>query len=80
MLIKIFVDINVSITAEILKSIIIKREKIVCLNISSFMLSLLLSFTIDLYNLNPLTAIAIIAGIKIIFCNNKADNVNIKPL
>ena len=61
------------------RAINIKIEKTVCLNISNFMLSFLLSFTIDLYNLNPLTAIAIIAGINIIFCKNKADNVNISP-
>ena len=65
--------------AEIARAIIIKTEKTVCLSISNFMLSFLLSLTIALYNLNPLTAIAIIAGINIIFCSNNVDNVNINP-
>ena len=50
------------------KSII--TEKIVCLTISNFMLSFLLSLIIDLYSLIPLTAKAIITGIIIIFCKN----------
>lgn len=45
------------------------QEKIVCLVISNFMVSLLLSFTIALYNFIPLTASANMHGIKIIFCN-----------
>lgn len=45
------------------------QEKIVCLVISNFIVSLLLSFTIALYNFMPLTANANIHGIKIIFCS-----------
>lgn len=40
------------------------------------MFSFLLSFMIDLYNLNPLTANPNKHGINIIFCNNIADNIN----
>ena len=68
MLLKIFVEINISIIAEIINSINIINEKIVCLKISSFMFSFLLSLVIDAYNFIPLTAIAIIHGIIIIFC------------
>lgn len=47
-----------------------KQEIIVCLVISIFTVSLLLSLTIDLYNFIPLTANANIHGINIMFCNN----------
>ena len=56
------------------------QQKIVCLTISIFIFSFLLSLLIDLYNLNPLTLIAIITGIKIIFCNNKLLIVKANPL
>lgn len=46
------------------------HEIIVCLVISIFIVSLRLSFTIDLYNFIPLTANANMHGMKIIFCNN----------
>ena len=77
---KIFVEINISIIDAIHENINIIIEKTVCLNTSIFILSLFLSFTIDLYNLNPLTPIAIIAGINIIFCNNKVINTKHIPL
>ena len=55
-------------------------ENIVCLIISSLIFSFLLSFIIDLYNLNPLTPNANITGIKIRFCNNTEININVNPL
>ena len=73
-------DIKTSITEETAKAINIIIQNIVCLIISTLMFSLLLSFTIDLYNLNPLTLIANIAGIKIKFCNNKLLNKKASPL
>lgn len=58
----------------------ITNENIVCLNISNFIFSLLLSFVIDLYNFIPLTAIANIAGINNILGNKKFTNEKIVPL
>ena len=55
------------------------KENIVCLTISNFMFSFLLSLIIDLYNLNPLTAKANVAGIKIKFCSTKLNNVKSLP-
>ena len=55
-------------------------ENIVCLIISNLIFSFLLSFTIDLYNLNPLTPKANITGIKIRFCNNTEIDIKIMPL
>lgn len=77
--ISMFVDIYVSTKEAI--NIIIQTiaEKHVCLNISSFILSRLLSFIIDLYNLIPLIAIANIAGIYIIFCKSIEDIIKIVP-
>lgn len=80
MLLKIFVEINISIIAEIINSINIINEKIVCLKISNFMFSFLLSFIIDLYSLKPLTASARIAGINNIFCINNVTIEKINPL
>ena len=74
-----FVDMNISMTAAIHSIIIIINENTVCLNISTFMLSFLLSFTIDLYSLNPLTASAITAGIINKFCRNIVLNMNAIP-
>lgn len=51
--ISIFVDTYVSIKEAIISNILIIAQKHVCLNISSFMLSRLLSFIIDLYSLIP---------------------------
>ena len=79
MLSKIPVDTKVSTKEAIINKIIIINENIVCLSISNFMLSTFLSFTIDLYNLNPLTAIAIIAGIKIKFCKTNVIITNNRP-
>ena len=73
------VEINISIIDAIHKNANIIDEKIVCLSTSIFILSLFLSFTIDLYNLNPLTPIAIIAGMNIMFCSNKAIKINNIP-
>ena len=63
------VDPSISIIDEIITNISIKRENRICLTISNFIFSFLLSFIIDLYNFIPLTAIASIAGINIKFCN-----------
>lgn len=70
---------NVSIKEDIINSISITTENTVCLAISIFIFSFLLSFTIDLYNLNPLTAKAKIAGIKIIFCSNIEISMKLNP-
>ena len=68
-----------SINEAIIKINKIKREKIVCLIISIFIFSLLLSFIIDLYNLAPLTANAKVAGIINKFCSNKVIKQNNIP-
>lgn len=65
--------------AEIHKNPNIIAENIVCLSTSIFILSLFLSFTIDLYSLNPLTPIAIMLGMNIIFCNTSVINMNDIP-
>lgn len=73
------VDIKISIKEAIIKINNIINENIVCLTISNFIFSFLLSLTIDLYNLNPLTANAKTAGINNIFCNNVLLNINASP-
>ena len=70
-----YTSINVANTSTINNII----ETSVCLIISSFMFSLLLSFIIDLYNRMQLTAMQIITGIKIIFCKNIVVSKNIIP-
>lgn len=75
----ILVEIKLSTRDDISNNINITIENIVCLIISNLIFSFLLSFTIDLYNLNPLTPNANITGIKIRFCNNIEININIKP-
>ena len=70
---------NVSIKDDTINNISITTENSVCLAISIFIFSFLLSFTIDLYNLNPLTAKAKIAGIKIIFCSNIEISIKLSP-
>ena len=65
-----FVDKKTSTTDDNIKINNIKKEKTVCLATSIFIFSLFLSFKIDLYNLNPLTAKANIAGINKMFCNS----------
>ena len=72
-------DINTSTIDATQSTIAINPQNIVCLIISIFMFSLLLSFTIDLYSLNPLTLIAIIAGINIMFCKIKLLNIKASP-
>ena len=74
-----FVDINISINEDIIITNSITIENMVCLTISNFIFSLLLSFVIDLYNLNPLTANANIAGINNTFCNNRLISTNDIP-
>ena len=73
------VEINISITDAITNIINIIVENTVCLNISNFMFSFLLSFTMDLYNFMPLTAKARIAGINNIFCNNNVIRIKLSP-
>ncbi len=51
----------------------------VCLIISNFIFSLLLSFIIDLYNFIQLTVIQTITGIKIRFCKKTVLNKNVNP-
>ena len=58
---------------------VISKQNNVCLNISSFMFSLLLSSIIELCNLIPLTDSAKMHGINIIVCNNNADIKNSNP-
>ena len=60
-------DKYVSTKEEAINKISIITENIVCLAISTYMFSLLLSFTITLYKFTLLTAIAKSAGIIIIF-------------
>ena len=69
----------VSINAAIINIISINIENIVCLTISIFTFSLLLSFTIDLYSFSPLTASDKTHGINIRFCNNIDVRKNIVP-
>ena len=73
------VEIKLSIKDDIINNINITIENIVCLIISNLIFCFLLSLIIDLYNLNPLTPKANIAGIKIKFCNNAEINININP-
>ena len=70
---------NVSIKDDTINNIIMTPENTVCLTISIFIFSFLLSFTIDLYNLSPLKARAKIAGIKIIFCSNIETTMKLSP-
>ena len=69
----------ISIKEESINNININKENIVCLIISSFIFSLLLSLIIDLYSLIPLTPNANIIGIKIIFCNSIDTKIKIIP-
>ena len=64
-------EIKISITEARHNTNNIINEKIVCLIISIF--------TIDLYNLKALTAIAIIAGMNNKFCKTSETTVNIIP-
>lgn len=56
------------------------NENIVCLSISIFIFSLVLSFIIDLYSLIPLIANANNTGINIIFCKSIDEKINFAPL
>lgn len=70
---------NTSIIEDIQRVSAINPQNAVCLTISIFIFSLLLSFIIDLYSLKPLTLIAIIAGINIMFCKIKLLNIKASP-
>lgn len=72
-------DANTSISDEMARSIAINPQKIVCLTTSNLIFSLLLSFIMDLYSLNPLTHIASMAGINIKFCNTKLAKTKASP-
>lgn len=74
-----FVDTYVSIKDATISIILNIAEKIVCLNISSFMFSLPLSFIIDLYSLIPLIESANRTGIKIMFWRSMDDMINTVP-
>ena len=74
-----FDDMYVSINEEINNKTKTNNEKIVCLKISNLIFSFRLSFIIDLYSFIPLTANAMIQGIKMRFCNNKVDAKNNIP-
>ncbi len=73
------VDKKISITEDSTKTSSIIKENTVCLIISILMFSLFLSFIMDLYSLNPLTAKANIAGIHRIFCSNNKISTNHIP-
>lgn len=62
-----------SITDEKIRTIVTIRENIVCLRISIFTFSILLSFIIELYNLIPLTAKANIHGTNKIVCKSSEE-------
>ena len=62
-----FDDIYTSINDDTTNAPNIISEKKVCLYISAFKFSFLLSFIIDLYNFIPLTEIASNVGINIMF-------------
>ena len=68
-----------SIIDEIINITSISTESIVCLNISNFIFSLLLSFIIELCKFIPLTASTKIAGMNNIFCKNNDENKNTIP-
>ena len=73
------IDTVFSIIEEIIKTIIINPEMAVCLIISNFIFSFLLSFIIDLYNFILLTPKVKTAGINNIFCRNIDDKQNNIP-
>ena len=72
-------DIYTSTNEDSIRKHKIVIENIVCLIISIFIFSLLLSFIIALYNFVPLTPIAKIHGIIIKFCSSKVIRENIIP-
>lgn len=75
-----FVEIYVSAQDATISRKLNNNENIVCLQISSFMFSFVRSFIIDLYSLIPLTAIAKIAGMNIMFCKSIDEKIKIIPL
>ena len=79
MLLNKFVEICVSTTADAIKINNTNAENTVCLTISIFIFSFLLSLYIDLYAFNALTPNDIIPGINIMFCIIIAIDVNAIP-
>ena len=80
MLINKFFDTYTSTNEEKIKINNINKEIIVCLKISNFIFSLLLSFIIELCNFIPLTAKTIMHGINNIFCKRIVEDKNKIPL
>ena len=79
MLINKFFDTYTSTNEEKIKINNINKEIIVCLKISNFIFSLLLSFIIELCNFIPLTAKTIMHGINNIFCRRTVEIKNRIP-
>ena len=77
---RIFLETYTSINDDTIRIINKNAENNVCLNISNFIFSLRLSFIIELCNLFPLTASAIMQGIKKMFCSKIVDIKNNIPL
>lgn len=74
-----FLEKYTSMKEESISNSKIKNEINVCLKISNFIFSFLLSCIIELCNFIPLTASVIIQGINKIFCNKIVENKNIIP-
>lgn len=74
-----FFDTYTSINEANIRTISIIKETIVCLKISNFIFSLLLSFIIELCNFIPLTAKTIMHGINNIFCRRTVEIKNRIP-
>ena len=75
-----FFDTYTSTNEEKIKINSMNKETIVCLKISNFIFSLLLSFIIELWSFIPLTAKTIIHGINNIFCKRIVEDKNKIPL
>ena len=76
---KMFLDRYTSISDDSTKTKVISKEINVCLNISIFIFSLLLSFIIELWSFIPLTAKASTHGINKIFWRSSVDIKNKVP-
>ena len=74
-----FFDTYTSTNEEKIKINSMNKEIIVCLKISNFIFSLLLSFIIELWSFIPLTAKTIIHGINNIFCKRTVEVKNRIP-
>ena len=73
-------DIYTSINEQIINRPKINSENSVCLKISTFIFSFLLSFIMELCNLIPLTASESMHGTNNIVCNNNEVPINKSPL